>query len=325
MDFLTNPFIVILMWLYQTFGQSLVLAIVIFTILTRVITYPLTAAQLKSSKKMQEVAPRLTELKEKYKNDREKQAQAQMTLYREAGVNPLGGCLPLLIQFPVLIGLYGAIYAGLAQTPLQFVDLTSPAAHPWSERSAAGEKHLPVVAPRPAGSDDDPAHPDRRHDLAADEADDASASRNSKDPSAAMSRNMTTIMPLMIGLFSLSFASGLSIYWVVSNVVGIVQYAMMGKVDWGAVFGRPSGDSARTCRPVESFTPREPGSRSASRKRELAASPSATVTKSGSASNRAPSASAARMRRLRRRARTRRASPRRQKGADAARRDTLVY
>lgn len=285
MDFLTNPFIVILMWLYQTFGQSLVLAIVIFTILTRVITYPLTATQLKSSKKMQEVAPRLAEIKEKYKNDREKQAQAQMALYREAGVNPLAGCLPLLIQFPVLIGLYGAIYAGLAQTPLQFVDLTHRLLIPGLSDMLPlkntflwlhlGQPDATMILPiltvvttwlqmkltMPPPSD-------------------------SKDPSAAMSRNMTTIMPLMIGLFSLSFASGLSIYWIVSNVVGIVQYALMGKVDWRGVFGRRVATApASAAVPVES--PREPASRSASRKRELAASTSGNGAKSGSVGSRA--------------------------------------
>lgn len=288
MDFLTNPFIVILMWLYQLFGQSLVLAIVVFTILSRLVTYPLTAAQLKSSRKMQELSPRLAELKEKYGKDREKMAQAQMELYREAGVNPLGGCLPLLIQFPVLIGLYGAIYAGLAQTPLQFVDLTHRLLIPglsdmlplkstflWMQLGQPDTTMiLPILTvvttwlqmklttPAPTG--------------------------DSKDPSAAMSRNMTTIMPLMIGLFSLSFASGLSIYWVVSNVVGIVQYAMMGKVDWGAVFGRPKAAPAPAAVAVESPRERTGSSSSASRKRELAAgSSSSTVSRSSSASNRA--------------------------------------
>lgn len=287
MDFLTNPFIVILMWLYQVFGQSLVLAIVIFTILTRVVTYPLTAAQLKSSKKMQEVAPRLAELKEKYGKDREKMAQAQMELYREAGVNPLGGCLPLLIQFPVLIGLYGAIYAGLAQTPLQFVDLSHRLLIPglsdllplkstflWMHLGQPDSTmilpiltvvttwlQMKLMTPVPSG--------------------------DSKDPSAAMSRNMTTIMPLMIGLFSLSFASGLSIYWIVSNVVGVVQYALMGKLNWGALLGRSKAAPAPAAVAVESPRERSTGSSTPSRKRELAASPSSSPARPSTASNRA--------------------------------------
>lgn len=288
MDFLTNPFIVILMWLYQVFGQSLVLAIIVFTILTRVVTYPLTAAQLKSSKKMQEVAPRLAELKEKYGKDREKMAQAQMQLYREAGVNPLGGCLPLLIQFPVLIGLYGAIYAGLAQTPLQFVDLSHRLLIPglsdmlplqstflWMNLGQPDTTMiLPILTVVTTWLQMKLTVP---------------PAADPKDPSAAMSRNMTTIMPLMIGLFSLSFASGLSIYWIISNVVGIVQYAMMGKVDWGAIFGRRTATApAPAAVAVES--PRErsasTGGSTPSRKRELAASPSGSAARSGSASSR---------------------------------------
>jgi YidC/Oxa1 family membrane protein insertase len=243
MDFLTNPFTTALLFLYQFLGQNIVLTIVVFTVLIRLATYPLTYQQIKSSKAMQELQPKLKKLQEKHKGDREKMAQAQMELYREHGVNPLAGCLPLVIQLPILLGLYGAISRSLAATPLQLLDLHHRILIPglshlvplqnqflWLNLAAPDPYLvLPILVvattwlqqklmtPTPTGSADP------------------------KDPSAAMARNMTVMMPLMIGIFSLQFASGLSIYWVVSNLAGILQYAMLGKIDFRTLLPGRSG------------------------------------------------------------------------------------
>ncbi|GAB4556066.1 MAG: hypothetical protein OHK0023_27990 [Anaerolineae bacterium] len=228
MDFLTNPFIVILLGLYRLFGESLVLAIVVFTILSRLATFPLTVTQLRSSKKMREVGPKLQQLREKYKGDREKLAQAQMELYRQEGINPFAGCLPLLIQMPILFGLYGAIYAALGGAPLQFLDLQSRLLLPelsamvplknqflWMNLGLPDTTFiLPALVVATTWLQSKLMMP---------------PTTDPKDPSAAVSRQMTVIMPLLVGLFSISFASGLSVYWIVSNIVGIVQYALYGK------------------------------------------------------------------------------------------------
>jgi YidC/Oxa1 family membrane protein insertase len=231
MDFLTNPFTTALLFLYQFLGQNIVLSIVVFTVLTRVLTYPLSYQQIKSSKAMQELQPKLKQLQEKYKGDREKLAQEQMRLYREHGVNPLAGCLPLLIQLPILFGLYGAINASLASTPLQILDLQHRLLVPDLARLVPLQNQflwlnlalpdptfiLPILVVATTWLQSKLMTP-------------TPANADPKDPSAAMSRNMTIMMPLMIGMFSLSFASGLSIYWVVSNIVGIAQYAMLGQL-----------------------------------------------------------------------------------------------
>ncbi|HRE47983.1 MAG TPA: YidC/Oxa1 family membrane protein insertase [Aggregatilineales bacterium] len=231
MDFLTNPFIIILLWLYNFLGGSLILAIVVFTVMTRVVTFPLIAQQMKSTKKMQELAPALKEIREKFKGDREKQAQAQMELYKTYGVNPLAGCFPLLIQMPILFGLYGAIYASLGHTPLQLLDLSHRLQMPsLSEMIPLHTQFLWMDLGQPDGLFVLPilvvATTWLQMKLTMPPVADP------KDPSAAMTRNMTTIMPLMIGLFSLQFASGLSIYWVVGNTLGIIQYALMGRIDF---------------------------------------------------------------------------------------------
>jgi YidC/Oxa1 family membrane protein insertase len=265
MDFLTNPFTTALLLLYQFLGQNIVLSIVVFTLLTRLLTFPLTYQQIKSSKAMQELQPKMKKLQEKYKNDREKLAQEQMRLYREHGINPLAGCLPLLIQFPILIGLYGAIGRVLAATPLQLLDLNHRLLIPslsslvpmqntflWLNLGQPDPLYvLPVLVVATTWLQQKLMTP-------------PTASADPNDPSAAMSRNMMVMMPLMIGMFSLQFASGLSIYWIVSNLAGILQYAAMGKVNVGNLIGRPSVSA-----PVEDDEPEEPTQSKKKRSAEL--------------------------------------------------------
>ena len=85
------------------------LAIILVTILIRALLYPLTRKQMQSMKKMQSIQPKMKEIQEKYGKDREKLSQKQMELYKEEGVNPAGGCLPLLIQMPILFAFYYAL------------------------------------------------------------------------------------------------------------------------------------------------------------------------------------------------------------------------
>jgi YidC/Oxa1 family membrane protein insertase len=237
-DFLIAPFTTALLVLYQFLGQNVILTIVVFTVLVRLATFPLNRMQIKSSKAMQELQPKMKKLQEKYKGNREQLSQEQMKLYQEHGVNPMAGCLPLLIQFPILIGLYAAIYRALAATPLQLLDLYHriliPGLSPlvpmqnkwlWLNLAAPDPIYLlpilvvattwlqqKLMTPPPTTSDPN-------------------------DPSVAMSRNMQIMMPLMIGWFSLQFASGLSIYWVIGNVMSIAQYALTGNAKWSNLFG----------------------------------------------------------------------------------------
>jgi len=116
--------VTVLTLMYWVFGNNIVLSIVVLTFIIRIAMYPLLSKQQDSAKKMQEVQPKLKKIQEKYKDDREKLSQAQMELYKEAGVNPFGGCLPMLVQFPIFIALYRAIFFALAATPFQLVDLS---------------------------------------------------------------------------------------------------------------------------------------------------------------------------------------------------------
>ncbi len=257
-DLIINPFITIITLLYGVLGNNIVLAIAVFTVFIRLLTSPLMIQQQRSSKAMQTLQPELTKLKEKYKNDREKLAQAQMELYKKQGINPLGGCLPLLVQMPILLGLYQAIIHALAGTPFQLIDLSGrlllpglddlvPLNNMWLGMdltlppttnpvyalalpllvmaSTFLQSKLTMPAPPPPEPGEQP------------------------NQAAQMTRSMTTIMPLMFGFFSLSFSVGLSIYFVVSNLVGILQYSMMGKAEWGRLFGRGSEQATQQQKP----------------------------------------------------------------------------
>lgn len=242
-DLIINPFVTLLTWMYAILGNNVVLAIVVFTVLVRVLTFPLMAKQQQSAKRMQELQPRLKKLQEKYKDDREKMAQAQMELYKEAGVNPFGGCLPLLIQFPILIALYQAIYFALANTPYQLVDLSERLMVPGLDRLIPLQNMwLGMDLTQPPVPPINPLYAlalpllvmvttyvQSKMTLAATGQNTAPSASGEMDQAAAMSRSMTTVMPIMLGAFALSFSVGLSVYFITSNLLGILQYSPLGK------------------------------------------------------------------------------------------------
>ncbi len=244
LDIIINPFITVLLVLYGLLGRNVFLAIVGFTILVRFALLPLTIKQQRSFKRMQDLSPKLRQLQEKYKNDRERLTQEQMALYREHGVNPFAGCLPLLIQLPIFLSLWRAILATLASTPDQLLELQD-------RIMIGGLDHL--VPLKNTFLWMNLALPDQfyilpilvvittylQQKLIMPVSSTSSGSGNdAADQAARMSKQMTTFMPLLFGFFALTYSSGLSIYFITSNIVGIIQYAMMGKADFRRLIGR---------------------------------------------------------------------------------------
>ncbi|MBM2842809.1 MAG: YidC/Oxa1 family rane protein insertase, partial [Anaerolineales bacterium] len=119
-NLILNPMINSLLLIYQFLFQNFGLAIILLTALIRLITMPLTLRQQRSMEKMQEMqrSKGWKDIEKKYKGDKPKIQQEQMKLYREMGVSPFGGCLPLLLQFPIIIGLYQSITSALATVPM---------------------------------------------------------------------------------------------------------------------------------------------------------------------------------------------------------------
>lgn len=242
-QFFLQPMLNGLLLLYGALGQNFAAAIAVFTIIIRLLTLPLSLPQQRSAKKMQELQPKLQELQKKYKDDKEKLAQAQMELYREAGVNPLGGCLPLLIQFPIWIGLYQSIAQTLAAGPLQLLNLSTNIykSLPWlSTLVPVKNTFLWLDLGKP-----DPLYILPVLVVATTWFQQKVMSPPSSDPqSASMNQSMQVMFPLMLGFFSLQFPSGLALYFVVSNIVGIViQYFTPGWV--GVSFGKKGAPPAK--------------------------------------------------------------------------------
>ncbi len=220
------------------------LAIILFTLLIKLVTYPLTAKSLKSTRAMQDLQsdPRYKKMMAKYKDDKERLAQEQMKLYKELGINPMGSCLPTLIQLPVIFGLYQSITKAMAATPYELLNLERTF-YSWldpakilplqnkflwmdlgqPERLNIGTIGIPVLAiivvittflqsklTQPP-------------------------STNPNDQAAAMTKSMNIYMPLLMGWMAYSLASGLALYFLVSNLASIGQYALQGKLDWSNV------------------------------------------------------------------------------------------
>src|SRR5579884_2149209 len=118
-DLLAGPMMSALVILYHFLGSvgipSWGLTIIVFTVLVKIVFWPLTLQQIRSSRAMQALQPQLNELKKQHGKDKERLMQEQMRLYKENRVNPAAGCLPMLIQFPIWIGLYQALYLLAAQ------------------------------------------------------------------------------------------------------------------------------------------------------------------------------------------------------------------
>lgn len=241
-----TPFTNILLFIYTIAGQNFGVAIILFTVLIKLVTHPLMVSQIKGGAAMQELQsnPRYKEIQEKYKGDKEKLAQEQAALLKELGVNPFGSCLPLLIQFPVIIGLYQSLYKAMANTPFDMLAMTRHL-YPfmdiskivpinnqflWMDLSQPDKlvvSFLPFAIPIMAILVMGTTYVQSKLITP--------GATNSKDQTAMMGNMMNLYMPFMMGYMGLTLASGLSLYFVVSNVFGIAQYAAMGKANWNNV------------------------------------------------------------------------------------------
>ena len=231
----------VMIFIYSLVGQNFGVALILFTILIRVVTWPLNAQQMKGAAAMQELQndKEWLAIQKKYAKDREKLAQEQMRIYRERGINPFGSCLPTLVQFPILFALIPAITFAIGSTPLSILNL-SRSVYPiqdvaalvplnskflWMdlglpERTLLFGLSIPVLALIVALT----TYIQTKLTMP--------PSANPNDQAAMTGRMMSIYMPIMLYFFSVNYAAGLSVYFVVSNILSIIQYAMMGKVNW---------------------------------------------------------------------------------------------
>lgn len=182
------------------------LSIILFTLAVKLLTIPLTIKQTKSMKEMQEVQPKLKKLQEKYKNDKEKLNIKTMELYKEHNISPLGGCLPLLIQFPILIGLFAAIrepgvYVFQSQAAYEAINTSFL----WMENLANPDQWiLPIIVGLTTYL--------------------SSATMSAKGgPADSSQKVMMYFMPILLFWWGRSFPAGLTLYLTVSNAFQVIQ------------------------------------------------------------------------------------------------------
>jgi len=245
----------LLYYLFNDFG----LAIIVLTIVIKLILFPLTLQQLKSMKATQSLQPKMAEIRKKYAKDQQGQAVAMQALYKEAGVNPLAGCLPLLIQMPVLYGMFNAFNSVLrpavvnnkTETLAAHLERINGFLYPfiphfkefpnmflnWFTWIGGPNFHISLADP-------DPTHilpiiaaaatfVQLRMSMAR-----TAASAPANDPTTQQMKMMQYIMPLFTLYLGWTFPAGLALYWTVSTIFqGVQQYFVTG---WGAMGSAPN-------------------------------------------------------------------------------------
>jgi len=188
------PLFWVLSWFYQWVGNWGV-AIILLTILIKILFYPLSQASYRSMGKMRVLAPKMQKLKEQYGNDRQRLQQAMMEMYKTEKINPLGGCLPIVVQIPVFIALYWAILASVELRHAPFMlwiqDLSSP--DPWYV--------LPILMGATM----------------------IIQTKLNPEPPDPVQAKIMKIMPVAFSVFFFFFPAGLVLYWLVNNVLSIIQ------------------------------------------------------------------------------------------------------
>jgi len=212
--------------LFSNFG----LTIIALTIVVRGLMYPLTQRQLRATKAMQSLQPKIAELQKKHGKDKQKLAQEQMRLYKESGVNPVGCLGPMLLQMPIWIALYQAIIRVLAVSPESFLNL-SRYLYDWPIVYSALPLNNQFLWMNLANSDFIMAILVGATMWVAQKM----ITPVTSDPKQrSQSQMMTVMMPLMFAFLALTFPSGLALYWLVTNLITIVmQYFTLG--GWGSL------------------------------------------------------------------------------------------
>jgi YidC/Oxa1 family membrane protein insertase len=205
-------------------------AIIIFTIITKLILLPINIKQTESTKRMNEINPLMKEIQEKYKNDKEKMNQKLMELYKEHNYNPASGCLPAIIQMPILFSLFyvirepikyvfydASVYDAIAKNFWWLTDLGKPEMSATLFRVAG--YGLPILAILSAAT--------TYYQMKMINPKSNNTEKGKVDSTQQTQKMMTNMMPIMFGWITLSVPSGLALYWVVGNVFTIIQQYFM--------------------------------------------------------------------------------------------------
>ncbi len=223
---LVQPLFNLLVFLYSTIpGNDLGVAIIVLTILIKVVLLPLSYQSIRSQKALQELQPKLEDLKKRFGNDKEKLARETMALYKAEKVNPLSSCLPLLIQLPFLIAVYHVFQSGLHVESLS--QLYSFVPHPTSLNPISfgvldlSQRNIILAALTGA------AQFWQARMMITSRPPKAMSGSKDEDMMAMMNKQMMYMMPILTIVIGASLPSGLVLYWLVTTVLTIAQQQFM--------------------------------------------------------------------------------------------------
>ena len=215
-DFLAKPFVWIMNFLYD-FIPNYGVAIIILTLLTKIVLWPLGNKSYKSMNEMKKIQPLVQEIREKYKDDKRKMNEEMMGLYKTYKVNPMGGCLPMVVQIPVFFALYRMLYEAIELRHAPFFwwinDLSAP------DRLFRFDFSIPFMQP-PYGI------PVLTIIMGATMFLQQKMSPPMGDPTQA---RMMMLMPIVFTFVFINFSSGLVLYWLVNNILSIAQQYYVSK------------------------------------------------------------------------------------------------
>lgn len=221
--YLYQPLFNVLIVLYQTVSfYDFGIAIIILTILIRSLLYPISQKGIRSQKEMFAIQPQIKKIQEECKNNKEEQMKRVMALYKEKKVNPFSGCLPILIQLPILISLYWVFISGFEEGSLNnlygFVHNPGSINHIFLGFIDIAQKQNIILAVL-AG-----IFQFWQSKMILDQQTKGQTKKNTKDDfSLTMSKQMTYMMPVMTVLISYSLQAGLALYWITTTLFSIVQ------------------------------------------------------------------------------------------------------
>ncbi|MEA1936495.1 MAG: YidC/Oxa1 family membrane protein insertase [Patescibacteria group bacterium] len=237
-DLLYYPLFNLMVFFYNIIpGQDIGVAIILLTLLTRIVLYPINNKSIKSQKRLQEIQPKMKEVQNKYKEDKQKQAKKLMELYQKHKVNPLSGCLPLLLQFPILIALYHVFINGFKDESLVVlysfvhnpghIDAMSFGIINLSETNI----YLAIIAATLQYFQSKMLMGSKKEEKKEKEKENTekTAEEKTQDFAQSMTKNMIYIMPAITFVFAMSFPSGLALYWAVTTLFAIVQQQIITK------------------------------------------------------------------------------------------------
>lgn len=219
-DSIAEVFSVVITFIYNyipNFGA----AIIILTIIVKGVTFPLNNKQIQSTRRMQKLQPELKKIQQKYKDDKQKQNQAVSEFMKENKMNPVAGCLPLLVQFPILIGIFRIL-----REPDQFLDMSEINRYLFQ-----GAEFIDLMAVPNIGLDNFLSQMSIYYIFPLIAGGTTYLYSKMSMPADSSQKMMMYLMPGMITVFSFSFPVGLVIYWTMNNIFSIGQHKLINFLD----------------------------------------------------------------------------------------------